>query len=400
MGSSNNTQWSLDLTLSEVYGPGHIYAPRAHWQTSQWIVPDAAVLDGITGNQLLVLGNMPVVCSAGVATELWMELSAELRLEASKSIHTYSDAQDAIELAKQFATSGYKVVVQHVYPAGVIKETDFWVSRQVLSYLNNKANIAELVPIANVALRDVLKPEVFFGNGAGRILPIVVKVCTDFSTGGGADVAICRTVEELSIAEQRFRQCELLVVEKLEEFVRNLCVNYAVLPDGTIRSLGFGAQDVDATGHYRGNWFSPDWSLPGEVIELGTAIASRAAKLGYRGILGMDILESRDGRWVVLDLNFRLNGSTTPLLLAPAIWRNLGPCCLHFRGFLWEGGFESVIKAARDAWRSGNFIPLGMLDAKAAGHAGKPSRVWALVMGETQADILRVETELTERGLI
>ena len=400
MGSSTNARWYPLLTLSEVYGPRHVYAPRAHWQTSQWIVPDTSMLDGITGNQLCVLGNMPIVCSAGVATAAWVELLTEFGFDAPDSIHTYSNAEDAIEQAKQFATSGYKVVVQHVYPEGVIAEKDFWVKRQLLSYLNNKANLAELVPTANMASRELMKPEAFFGNGAGRRLPIVLKVCTDYSTGGGADVAICRTAEELSIAKERFRGCELLVAEKLEEFVRNLCVNYAVLRDGSIRLLGFGEQDVDEMGRYRGNWFWPGWSVPAEVVELGTKIVKQAATSGYRGIAGIDILKSKDGRWVVLDLNFRTNGSTTPVLLAPTVWHQLGPCYLHFRSFVCKGGFELLIETARAALKSGNFVPLGALDARAARHADKPSRVWALVVGESQADILRVERGLAQRGLV
>jgi hypothetical protein len=387
------------LTMAEVYGLSHVYAPRAHPETCDWIVRDPALLDAITGNQLPIAGDMAVVCSAGVATPLGLELLGEAGLQSATSMYTYCNEQQAIEITTRFAECGKKIVAQHIYPTGVLNDAAMWIHSQLLSYLNNKANLAELVYPANLSTRQVTTPEVFLGNKAAQSLPIVVKAATDLSSGGGADVALCRTTDDLAAAHERFAGCERIVVESYQSILRNLCLHYAVMPDGTTRYLGFADQDIDTNGRYRGNWILLGSTLSSEVVDIGLAIATRGASLGYRGFVGIDIVATADRRWVVLDLNFRVNGSTTAVLLARAIQEAMGPCCLHLRSFACKLGFMHLLAVTRSVLRAGNLIPLATFDATAAGRAGQPSRLSALIIGESEAGAHRVEAELASRGL-
>ncbi len=388
------------LTMAEVYGPDHVYAPRAHPKTCDWIVRDPALLDALTGNQLPIAGDMVVVCSTGVTTPPGLELLAEAGLQPAASTHTYCGEQHAFEITTRFAECGKKVVVQHIYPDGVLNDSALWIDPRLLAYLNNKANLAELVPAAHLASRCVVTPETFFGCGAAQPLPIVLKVATDLSTGGGFDIAVCRNIDDLAAARERFAACERLVVESFQSILRNLCLHYAVMPDGTTRYLGFADQDIHANGRYRGNWISLGSTLPSEVIDVGLAIVTRGAVPGYRGFVGVDIAQTEEAHWVVLDLNFRVNGSTTAALLAPAIQRVVGPCCLHLRGFACDAGFMPLLAATRSALRSGRLIPIGMFDAAAAGHPGRPSRLSALTVADSPAGAHRVEVELAASGLV
>jgi L-aspartate-L-methionine ligase len=387
------------LTMADVYGPGHVYAPRAHPQTADWIRYAPPVLDALTGNQLSIIGHMDAICSAGSVTPRGLELLAEAGLPPASSIHTFRGEQGAIEIAAGFAERGVKIVVQHRYPDGVLRDGAPWIAPPLLSYLNNKANLAEIAPRENVAPRRVTTRAAVFDNGSAPPLPIVLKVATDLSTGGGTDVVICRTSDDVAIARERFVSSERLVVESYQSLRRNVCVHYSVMPDGTVRYLGFAEQDVDAHGLYCGNWISLGAALPGNAIDIGLAITTRAASLGYRGLLGIDIAETNEARWIVLDLNFRLNGSTAAVLLAPAIQRAVGPKCLHLRRFVCEAGFLALVAAARSALRSGTLIPLGIFDAEAAGYAGQPSRLSALVVANSQADAHGIEKELAASGL-
>lgn len=386
--------------MAEVYGPSHVYAPRAHPKTCDWINPDPALRDVITGSHLTIAGDIAVVCSAGVTTPLGLELLAEAGLQLAASTNAYCDEQHAIEIATRFAECGTKIVVQHIYPDGVLNDSALWIDPRLLSYLNNKANLAELVPAAHVATRHVITPETFFSDGAAQPFPIVLKVATDLSNGGGFGVAICRTNDDLAEAHERFAGCERLVVESYQSILRNACLHYAVMPDGTTRYLGSADQDIDANGRYRGNWISLGSTLSREMIDIGRAIVTRGALLGYRGFAGIDIAGTEDARWVVLDLNFRVNGSAAAVLLAPAIQRAVGPCCLHLRSFSCDAGFMRLLAATRLALRSGRLLPLVTFDPMAAGYAGQPSRLSALIIAESQADAHRVETELAASGLV
>jgi hypothetical protein len=388
------------LTMGEIYGHGLIYAPRAHPRTCDWIPRDSAMLDGLTGGQLTVAGGMAVVCSRGVTTPLGLELLADAGLRTGSSIHTYRDEEDAIEIAAELAASGRKIVVQHIYPDGVLNEGGMWIEGRLLSYLNNKANLAELVPAEHVARREVIAVEKFFDDGPTRELPVVLKVATELSTGGGADVAICRTGEELQAARARFAGCGRLVVERCESVVRDVCLHFAVMPNGTSQYLGFADQDIDENGRYRGNWISLGSKLPEEVVEIGLETVERGAKLGYRGLLGIDIVGTEDGRWVVMDLNFRVNGSSAAVLLAPSIHRMMGACLLHLRSFTCEGGFAKLVAIARTAQRSGRLIPLASLDTTLSAHVGRPARLSALVVGDSKAEAHQVEADLAASGLV
>ncbi len=67
------------LTLSDIYGPHRTYIPRAHRQTAQWFAHDAALMDSYTGGQIVVGGEMPIICSSGVATEPILEVMTEAK---------------------------------------------------------------------------------------------------------------------------------------------------------------------------------------------------------------------------------------------------------------------------------------------------------------------------------
>jgi hypothetical protein len=388
------------LTMREVYGPGRVYAPRAHPQTSDWLRYPSIVLDALTGNQLSIMGGLPAVCSVGAATPLGLALLEEAGLQPPVEVHTYRDEQHAVEIAVSLAECGARVIVQHRYPDGVLSDRAFWIAPSVLSYLNNKANLGELAPPANVAKRRVMAREAVFAGSGPQNFPFVLKVASDLSTAGGADVVICRGADDVATAQERFGTCERLVVETFQSVRRNACLHYAVLPDGAVRYLGFAEQDVDANGLYHGNWISLGATLPAEAVDIGRAIADRGSASGYRGFLGIDMVENDRRQWIVLDLNFRVNGSTTSVVLAPAIQRALGTCCLHLRRFICDEGFPSLVEAARTAFRRGWLIPLGAFDAEAAGHPAERSRLSALVVGESEKDAHRIETELAARGLI
>jgi hypothetical protein len=128
-------------------------------------------------------------------------------------------------------------------------------------------------------------------------------------------------------------------------------------------------------------------------------VVRRAAALGYRGIAGIDMVLSSDGRVYVLDLNFRVNGSTAAVLLSPALHEERGPCLMHLRGFKGAGSANEMALIARGAVARGQMIPMSLFDAEAAGHRGGASILRALVLGPDRDAILAIESELAAAGL-
>lgn len=388
------------LTLADALGPGRAYAPRAHPRSSRWLPGgDPSLFDALTGNQLAVVGDMPVVCSVGAATDEAMDLYALAGLAPATDLRVYRGEADAARVVRELAASGRKLVIQHVYPAGELPDEVFWVRPQLLSRLNNKANLGAFVPAAHVPPRAVRAPAEVFGGAAALELPIVLKAATDGSSTGGAAVAVCRTRGDLTAAAERLAGCDAVIVEPFLRIAQNVCLHFAVMPDGAARYFGHAEQDVTPGGQYRGNWIDAGTPLDPRVVDACRACVERAAAEGYRGIAGIDAAVLDDGRVVVLDLNFRVNGSTAAVLLAPAVRRARGPCVMHLRGFVSRHDFRTTVAAAAAAVRRGTLIPLGAFDPAAAGHAGHASRVSGLVIGPTRADVARAEADLATAGL-
>jgi L-aspartate-L-methionine ligase len=393
-----NTPLQPILSMSEVYGPDRAYIPRAHEQGCQWVYPDPAMLDARTGGSLCIAGQMPTVCSAAALRPAGLELLAEAGIIISNSVRGYADGRQALEIAMQLARDGNKLVLQHVYPPGVIPDDAQSISPSLLSYLNNKRNLSELVPAAHLPPRRVVSYTAAF-CAPRPAPPVVFKVATDMSTGGGVAIAVCRSVEEIDAAARRFSNCEQIVVESFLPIIRNPCLNYAVMPDGQVRYLGDADQDITGDYEYVGNWLQLESMLPKKMVEIGCAVAGRASGLGYRGILGIDLAILSDERIMVLDLNFRLNGSTAAVLLAPGIARAHGAGWLHLRRFVSREGYDVLIAAARSALRRGRLLPLATFDPQAAGIHDQRARIVAIVLGDSRDDIRAIEAEFSSQGL-
>ncbi len=390
------------VTMAEIYGPNHVYAPRAHPATCGWLTHDQALLDSLTGNQLSIVGNMAVVCSAGSVTPAAIELMALAGLDLSQTqLHPFVGEHDAVDTLHRLATAGKTFVVQHVYPNGVLPTGAMWVDAHVLSYLNNKANLGALVTPEYLPLRRIVTPESAFGGTSLIALPVVLKAATDDSTGGGGAVAVCRTKADIDAAAAgQLMMCQRLVVEEFLDIVQSPCLHFAVMPDQEVRYLGFAEQDVADDGRYQGNWIPLGGApLPDDAVSAAMNVVRRGAELGFRGIVGIDLAMTRDGRTFVIDLNFRVNGSTTAVLMAPGVRQRVGDAVLHLRKFVGTTDIATLLSVAGDAVRRGRFIPFASFDPDAAGRAGTLPRISGIVIGESQGDVLATERELAARGM-
>lgn len=387
------------LTMAEIYGPGTVYAPRAHSCTSRWVTLDSVLMDYLTGNQQAVMGEMPLIASRGAVCPAGLELIVETGIKPAASVHTFCKEACALDLARQMISQGRRIVIQHAYPAGVLPTDAFWVELKLLGYLNNKANLGEMAAAEKIPRRCICDPSDVFQRFPRRPFPFVLKVATDLSTGGGEAVAVCRSETDLAAASRRFQGCGRLVVESCLEIKKNLCLNYAVMPNGNVRYLGHAMQEIAGGERYIGNWIELGAALCPALVEIGTNIARRGSALGYRGIVGIDFAILQDQQALVLDLNFRLNGCTAALLLAPCLHEKFGPAIVHLRSFSTKEGFEKMIAAARPAVQRGQLIPLNTFDPIAAGYDPAPAQMRALVLGNCEADVLAIENELAAEGL-
>jgi hypothetical protein len=385
------------LTMSDIYGPAQVYVARAHPQFCDWLPNEPHVLDSLTGGQLTIAGDMPLLCSEGFNSKSGLELLALAGLKIAPNRVHFRAGEDLATLSSAAAALEGNLVFQHVHTNSPLNAR-CWIDPELLRFLNNKAKLPELVPPRSTPQRILVDRAHYFVEG-DRAVPVVLKVVTEQSNGGGRGVMICRNASDLKSAERLFQPCAQIVVEELLGIVRNPCLNFAVMSDGEVCYLGFADQDVTAAGKYRGNWIDRSSPIPQAAVDAAMEPVRRGAALGYRGVVGVDIAMTRDDRIYVLDLNFRLNGCTAAILMAEAVAERSGATIMHFCTMRTSANAQDLAEALRPYVARSYLVPLSLFDPTAAGYASKPASVQALVLGSSREEVLAIESEIAAGGI-
>lgn len=386
------------LTMSDVYGSGTIFVPRAHDAACDWLPSGPLALDFMTGSALTFAGDMRVVCSAGFGTRIGLDLLAAAGIEPARSrIHFRAgEALDAV--AQAAADPGDRLILQHAYPSEAWQSGRSWIDPALLRYLNNKANLAALAPAGHVPERRIVDRAAWFVQDE-QSLPIGIKAVSDQSSGGGSAVMICRTAADLRAARTKFARCEKIVVEAVLDIVGNPCLHFAAISPNDVRYLGFADQDVAPDGTYRGNWIDLGAALPQAWIDPALEVVRRAAAMGYCGFAGIDLAVTGDHRIYILDLNFRLNASTAAVLFKDAIKERRGTAVMHLRKLQGCADGEHFAHELLPLVTGGDVLPLSFFDAAAAGYRDELPRAQALVIGESREQVVATENDLAARGI-
>ena len=399
-GILEETRLRPTLNLTQIYGPDLIFSPRASPNACTWLpAASQVVADNMTGGSLSVAGTMPFVCAAGVSTPKGLQLLRDGGLNTPPVLFRYFDAADYLCLLKKLGQEEKQLAFQYVHPASEFPSENYWVKPEALSFLNNKVNLATLVSTGHIPLRQVVTRDRLESGVSFFRFPLVVKAVTDEPTAGGCDVVICGERSDLGIAVTTFRSCLHVMVEECLPIKHNLCLNYAATAGGAINYLGCAEQVCDARGKYQGNWIDPETQAPPLAVEIGTKIVAAGIALGYYGCVGIDMGVLEDDRIVAFDLNFRINGSTTPLLLAESVRAHLGKTVFRFRRMQGNSTYCNLLKSVYAAMKKGIFLPLVTFDPEAGRYAKSPPRLNGLILGNTREEAQEYERELSTMSL-
>ncbi|WP_102347713.1 ATP-grasp domain-containing protein [Bacillus sp. Marseille-P3661] len=377
---------SPSITLKEIYGPNHVLNPRPSYSGYGWLSKNQISLNSSTGSPFAIAGSMPVVYSNFISTKECFELYRLANLTIPSSIYEYGSAEQYQQLLNTFIKNNQKLIINYVHPPEEIPDYAYWINPQLLAYLNNKMNLQQLVPIAHIPKRETVHPS-DLTSFQHSTFPFVIKAGTEQPTGGGHDVIICTSSEDLTIAHKLFSASEFVIVEEYLPILKNYCIQFAKTFDGEIIYLGVTEQITNSNGLYMGNWIEKDLEPPNRVLALGREIMEQACAMGYRGIAGFDIVETEDNRVLAIDLNFRFNGSTAPLLLSNNIFKHSKSSILLFRSWATNLPYSKVMNIYRRAINNGWLIPL-YISKPYYHHHNKPvTRLSGIIAGTSKKAI-------------
>lgn len=389
------------LTLADVFGPGIVYVARRSPSVPGWAPTAPGFMDYQTGNQLAVAGKMPCVASAGVVTPRALALLADAGLPVEADLHVYRSPAEYLDLLRRLPARGLRIATQRVHPEEEVPSAASLVRPDLHRDLNDKGRMADVVPAEWMPPR--LLVEVSRLPAAEDLLagghPVVLKAASPLPSGGGHCVWLCRTPADVEAAREALSRERLVVIEEFLRIRRSVCVHAVVFPDGTASVAGVAEEICGTDGRWLGNWLDAEGdALPAEVLGVVLRIVEAAAARGYRGIAGVDVAFLDNGPPRVLDLNFRVNGSTAAAWLRGAVDRERGAGSMRLRGWACERGFDHLLRTARGAMERGSLIPLGLYDPAACAEGGLP-RLHGILTGPSREAVREEERRLAAEGL-
>jgi hypothetical protein len=339
------------------------------------------------------------VCAATVTAES-LAVYAEAGVPVNATLHVYRSSREYLELLSRLIRQGLRLASQRVHPDEEVPPGDSLVAPSLLRSLNDKGRMEEIVPREwlparrTMAVADLPAGQSLVAHGR----PVVLKAATELPSGGGHGVWICHSAEDVERARDALAAEPRVVVEEFLDIARSICVHAVVRLDGSSALIGV-AEEVCRDGRWLGNWHDAlGDNVPQAVLDVVAGIVASASALGYRGIVGIDVALQSDGPPRVLDLNFRVNGSTAGTWLRASIEQARGMSTI--RGRTWTGrhGFAAMLRVVRTAVGRGSLIPLSLYDPDAC-QMGGAARVGGLLVGKSRADVEEEAQRLAAEGL-
>lgn len=303
-------------TMRDIYGDVVFSARPAH-EDNPWM-PSPEKLNALSARESLIAG-VPVLVHEATQTDKARKIFELVGLSFPEQPYVYNSKQQYDEVLKKWSAEKQQIVLQYIHDEDTVDRDAYWMDAELLNYLNSKAYLRDIVPDRYVVEREVVESKNLEQALEKWSLPFVLKPGDETPTAGGHGVQICHTDEQLAVAKGLFSQegAEKVIIEKYVKELENYSCQYAYSPKIGLQYLGTSVQITDDEGMYAGNVMVDN--IPEEVIQAGLEIMQAGVDKGYIGIAGFDLLWTEDQEVRAIDLNFRLNGSTSMLMYAESL---------------------------------------------------------------------------------
>jgi hypothetical protein len=348
-----------------------------------------------SADSLCVAEDLPVLCGHLAASSLALDLQNEAGWELPERLLIFRDTEELLSLILGETSRGKRLVTSFPLPEASIPAEAHLVSPRLRVMLNDKRNLEMLVPEHQHPARRLMEAALLLREPL-TCRGAVLKIATSES-GGGQGVLLPPDSEDRELVSALLQGADTAILEEFLPFTSTRCFNYLIDGEGDVRFLGAPEQFL-MDSLYLGNWFRAGDSPDPAAAAAGADICRRAAALGYRGAAGFDAGFLRDGSFRFVDLNFRMNGSTAPLLLVADLLRRSGAPAALRSGFRGRTKPSLLFSSLRRLIAEARFFPLAVV----LSDADAPETnflVSGFLTGPDQAGILASAAEVTRRLL-
>ncbi len=380
-------------TLSDLYPGQTVFAPRTTVKATKWVFDTPIAVDTVTGVTMSVMCDMPLICHKAVATPEALDFIRLSGLFPPSVLLTYCTVEEAIDHARQRIAKGERLAT--IYPPmhELDKTDNLLVPTMLYGRLNDKANIADFVNQAHFPRRYVIPANKLKQETSSELdYPVFLKASVDGASGAGIDVRYVNDSiswqSSISWFYSKKKELDGVIVEDAIDVIICWCTGVSILDSGC-RYLGAAIQLFDKPAQQIGNRIDQNHPPPEQVIHISLQIAKQAYEEGYRGIAGFDIGMDTNGKLFVFDLNFRINASTTQLMIHEKGSERIGASMSQ----LWSAKCDCALPWALEQLSSfvekGIFVPTRLFDRAVYFEAPPNVEVFSLVNGIIFADSIK-----------
>lgn len=385
-----------EQTSEDIYGKGYVYSPKLYAHDYEHFGGDLLSLEALTGRELSIAGEMPVICHEGAVTPGAVRLLQKAGLHLPSVRYTYRNDEEYVSILKKLSLHGKKVIFQYPHPSEDVPDSLYWVDPSIIAYLSDKRSIPALVPAEHVAPRRMVSLDELLEDTPP--MPFILKTGDGRPTSGGCGVLLIEKKEQLYHINEDFGDLSTIILEEYIQYDQNFGFHFAADEAGNIRYLGKSEQVVNDENCFRGSWISTDAAPFERVVEAGLRVMGNIAAAGYVGVAGFDVLMRGDSFYFI-DLNVRFNASSCGLMLYENIRGLYKKPSVRLSSLEWNGWFDDGLAVVEKYMDKKQFVPLSLLDAAYVDGAAGSSKVIGLVMGENDQEVEQILNCMEHDGL-
>jgi hypothetical protein len=381
-----------------VFPPDAALMPRTDLAGTRLLDFEPVHLDSVTSHWTGLLGERPAVRHRAGAGPEARSLYRRAGMQVREETWLYETQEEAEAIADRLIARGARLFWPYPTRAGRFPDAAQLVPPPLWRRLNAKERLGELAPAESLPRRRVLSHEELAGLVPEE--PLFLKAAGDTPTGMGYAVRYCPDPAAFDAARAWFaaRRADVpaVIAEEVVPVEACWCAGIAVFETET-RCFGGAEQLFSAPGVQSGSLVDPERAFPEAGRALAREIGEAARRLGFRGIGGLDIGRTRDGRLLVFDPNFRFNSSSAQLLFHDSAAARAGlATSLSFDATL-RGPFAAL--AARleapigEAW----FVPLRLWNGEEHPLAEGQHQVTGMILGRDRSEAEAASRALRDR---
>lgn len=359
-------QIKLPSALDGLYPERSFFAPRTVMDRMRWVTDESFRLDALTGGPIVVMGDMPLICSRQVASSLILDFFCQSGLTPARNLMLFETEADSVALARDCISRGYKLACIYPAPLDLQADPSLVVPLALYNWLNDKANLSRLVDERYLPRYQVIETgrlpdlrDVFSGT------PLFIKACYPGASGGGKDVWYCTDptgiAAALSCLDEGKEGLSGVRVEQALDIALSWCLSLSILDEG-VRYVGAAMQLFGRPGKQSGSRIDPDRMPPDALVNIARSIASRARDLGFRGVAGFDLGVTSEGRPYVFDLNFRIAASTPQILLHGQATARVNARISESWNVMIRGELSPALHRIAPFAHNGSFVPIRLYE--------------------------------------